>query len=133
VRDSFRSVGVAGPGRRLVDHQRVTGVDRRRGLARNGIHQDVAAIDQLAGTRSGPFGVKLRQAEVQSNAFKLFGNRELVPGRYAVLRRLIHTWSMTPMMIRASAMSWLVDRAPPNTKPRMASPRVHSRKKRPTP
>jgi len=98
-------INLEGSRRGLFNHDHVTGMNSGRGLPRNVVHQDVAGVDQLAGTRSGPILVQLGKASIESSTFQIFRDRERSSSGHAALRRLIHRWRPVPVMIRESEMS----------------------------
>ena len=131
-RDGFR-LGIERCGFRFIDRQLVVSLYELRGLSPLAVDFDAPTVDQLAHPRTGPLGVEFGKASIESDSGEDVRNGKPVSGAHRGARRPTHQWRPTPANTISSDISWLVERAPPRTKPRAASPRVHSRKKRAMP
>jgi hypothetical protein len=119
--------------RRLVDLDAIADRDLGSGLARLAVEQDMAVVDEAADAGARPLAVEVGDAAVEANPCEAVVHGEAVEGAHCLRRRAIRTCSAVPSPSMARAMSWLVESAPESTKPRAASPRVHSSRNLPLP
>ena len=90
----------------------------------------LAGVDPTANARSCPRWRAVGEEAVQAVTHLVLSHHEPVSAAHRTWRRLIHRCRQMPDTIITTDMNCDVERAPPNTKPRAASPRVHSRAKR---